>query len=99
MTVLKTQQNNKSGASIFDAQSWVALQPKQIETEWLNTKVLWYITEHGSSSRIEMQHQGLTPELLCYDDCEAGWDIFFLVASNNISTLAKVRLTEVRSGH
>ncbi len=53
-------------------------QPKEIETEWLNTKVLWQITEEGSGSRIEMQHQGLTPELLCYDVCEAGWDMFFL---------------------
>lgn len=53
-------------------------QPKQIETEWLNTKVLWHIAESGPGSRIEMQHQGLTPELLCYDVCEAGWDMFFL---------------------
>ncbi len=53
-------------------------QPKEIETEWLHTKVLWHITEHGNGSRIEMQHQGLTPELLCYDVCAAGWDMFFL---------------------
>ncbi|MEM9585445.1 MAG: SRPBCC domain-containing protein [Pseudomonadota bacterium] len=53
-------------------------QPKEIETEWLDTKVLWHITENANGSRIDMQHQGLTPELLCYDVCEAGWDMFFL---------------------
>ncbi len=53
-------------------------QPKEIETEWLDTKVLWKITAQGNGSRIEMRHQGLTPELLCYDVCEAGWDMFFL---------------------
>ena len=53
-------------------------QPKEIETEWLNTKVLWQITEQLNGSRIEMQHQGLTPDLLCYGICEAGWDMFFL---------------------
>lgn len=53
-------------------------QPKEIETEWLSTKVVWDISEHGTGSRINMQHQGLTPELLCYDVCEAGWDMFFL---------------------
>lgn len=53
-------------------------QPKEIETEWLNTKVLWQITEQEGGSRIEMLHQGLTPNLLCYDVCEAGWDMFFL---------------------
>lgn len=53
-------------------------QPKEIETEWLDTKVFWTITEEETGSKIEMQHQGLTPELLCYDVCEAGWDMFFL---------------------
>lgn len=53
-------------------------QPKEIETEWLNTKVCWRITEQGSGSRVEIHHHGLTPELLCYDICEAGWDMFFL---------------------
>ncbi|MEM1076808.1 MAG: SRPBCC domain-containing protein [Pseudomonadota bacterium] len=53
-------------------------QPKEIETEWLNTKVLWQITEQDGGSRIEMLHQGLTPDLLCYVVCEAGWDMFFL---------------------
>ena len=53
-------------------------QPKEIETEWPNTKVEWHITAHESDSRIEMRHHGLTPALLCYDVCEAGWDMFFL---------------------
>lgn len=53
-------------------------QPKEIETEWLNTKVLWQITEQLNGSRIGMQHRGLTPDLLCYDVCKAGWDMFLL---------------------
>lgn len=36
------------------------VQPKEIETEWLNTKVLWKISEEERGCRIEMQHQGLT---------------------------------------
>lgn len=53
-------------------------QPKEIETEWLGTKVVWGITELRGGSKIEMEHIGLTPELLCYDICQAGWDMFFL---------------------
>lgn len=53
-------------------------KPKEIETEWLNTQVLWQISEHEGGSRIELRHDGLTPDLLCYDVCEAGWDLFFL---------------------
>lgn len=53
-------------------------QPKGIETEWLDTKVLWQITEQEGGSRFEILHQGLSPDLLCYDVCEAGCDMFFL---------------------
>ncbi|WP_299877913.1 SRPBCC domain-containing protein [uncultured Sulfitobacter sp.] len=53
-------------------------QPKEIEAEWLDTKVLWDIRGHVDGTQIELQHAGLTPQLLCYDICEAGWDLFFL---------------------
>ena len=53
-------------------------QPKAIETEWLDTRVLWQIKKRAAGSRIEMRHEGRTPELLCYDVCQAGWDMFFL---------------------
>ncbi|MEM8694007.1 MAG: SRPBCC domain-containing protein [Pseudomonadota bacterium] len=53
-------------------------QPKEIETEWLDTKVVWDITAQGDGALIRLEHAGLTPDLLCYDVCEAGWDMFFL---------------------
>lgn len=53
-------------------------QPKAIETEWLGTKVIWSINEARTGTTIELEHEGLTPQLLCYDICEAGWDMFFL---------------------
>ena len=52
-------------------------QPKAIETEWLDTKVLWTIHEDAEGTRIDLEHAGLNPQLLCYDICEAGWDLFF----------------------
>lgn len=53
-------------------------KPKEIETEWLGTRAVWTLTETGSGTRLDFEHQGLTPELLCYDICEAGWDMFFV---------------------
>ncbi|WP_299747716.1 SRPBCC domain-containing protein [uncultured Tateyamaria sp.] len=53
-------------------------QPKAIETEWLGTRVIWRISEGAAGTKIELEHDGLTPKLLCYDICEAGWDMFFL---------------------
>ncbi len=53
-------------------------QPEEIEKEWLGTKVNWTITPEAKGTKIEIKHAGLTPELLCYDVCQAGWDKFFL---------------------
>ncbi|WP_299649073.1 SRPBCC domain-containing protein [uncultured Tateyamaria sp.] len=53
-------------------------QPKAIETEWLGTQVFWDIHTDAGGTRIDLEHAGLTPQLLCYDICEAGWDMFFL---------------------
>ncbi len=53
-------------------------QPKAIETEWLGTKVNWNIKTDPEGTTIELEHVGLSPQLLCYEICEAGWDVFFL---------------------
>ena len=53
-------------------------QPKEIETERPDTKVARELTAQGDGALIRLEHAGLTPDLLCYDVCEAGWDMFFL---------------------
>jgi hypothetical protein len=53
-------------------------KPKEIETEWLGTRTIWSIAESDGGTEIQLEHQGLTPDLLCYDICEAGWDMFFV---------------------
>ncbi|MEP3277466.1 MAG: SRPBCC domain-containing protein [Stappiaceae bacterium] len=53
-------------------------KPKEIETEWLGTRALWELKEAEGGTEIHFEHQGLTPDLLCYDICEAGWDMFFV---------------------
>jgi len=52
-------------------------QPKEIETEWLGTRVIWVIEETDGGSSITMRHVGLMPGLLCFDICVAGWDHFY----------------------
>jgi len=53
-------------------------QPKEIEQEWLGTKAVFIIESDGDKARIQLEHVGLQPTLLCYDICQAGWDFFFL---------------------
>ena len=53
-------------------------QPREIETEWLDTCVCWAIEHDAGVTEISVVHEGLVPELLCFDVCKAGWDFFFV---------------------
>ena len=53
-------------------------KPDASTTEWLGSKALWRIEPRGSQTAIHFVHDGLTPELDCYDVCEAGWDLYFV---------------------
>lgn len=52
--------------------------PKEIETEWLGSKLIWEIEEVGENTIVSLEHEGLTPDLHCYEICESGWDMFFV---------------------
>ena len=52
--------------------------PKEIETEWLDTRVRWDIQSTDEGVEIRIEHNGLVPSLHCYEICEAGWDMFFV---------------------
>lgn len=51
---------------------------EEIETEWLNTKIIWNIEPQNEGTVVKFEHDGLRPSLLCYEVCEAGWDMFFV---------------------
>ena len=50
---------------------------ENIEKEWVGTKIIWTLTKL-SDARTELQfkHEGLVPELLCFDFCSKSWDHF-----------------------
>ncbi|MEO0440502.1 MAG: SRPBCC domain-containing protein [Pseudomonadota bacterium] len=52
-------------------------KPREIEEEWLHTRVRWDIKSGVDGTEITVEHIGLVPDLLCYDICAAGWDMFF----------------------
>jgi hypothetical protein len=41
--------------------------------EWANTKLIFDITEDDGETHLRFTHDGLTPEVECYKDCEPGW--------------------------
>jgi len=42
--------------------------------EWLHTKLIFDFTECNGLTTLTFTHQGLTPAIECYKDCEPGWN-------------------------
>ncbi|WP_420547018.1 SRPBCC domain-containing protein [Curvivirga sp.] len=53
-------------------------KPESSKTEWLGTTLRFKIEAIEDQVRVELTHDGLTPQKDCYEVCEAGWDHFFL---------------------
>lgn len=41
--------------------------------EWANTKLIFDLYEHNGVTELKFTHEGLTPDLECYKDCDPGW--------------------------
>lgn len=41
--------------------------------EWSNTNMVFDVKEQGGVTEIIFTHEGLTPAIECYKDCEEGW--------------------------
>jgi hypothetical protein len=41
--------------------------------EWANTKLIFDLAENGGVTELNFTHEGLTPDVECYKDCEPGW--------------------------
>ncbi len=61
-----------------DAYHLIANKPDTSQTEWLGTKMIWKIEANAEQTKVHFVHDGLTPDLHCYEVCEAGWDMFFV---------------------
>jgi hypothetical protein len=41
--------------------------------EWANTKLIFDVTEKDGVTTVNFTHEGLTPDIQCYNDCNKGW--------------------------
>jgi hypothetical protein len=41
--------------------------------EWANNKLIFDLNEHDGVTELKFTHEGLTPDVECYNDCEPGW--------------------------
>ncbi|TDW97392.1 SRPBCC family protein [Dinghuibacter silviterrae] len=43
------------------------------KTEWTNTRLIFDLHEQNGVTALTFTHEGLTPDVECYKDCEPGW--------------------------
>lgn len=41
--------------------------------EWANTRLIFDLRENNGVTAVNFKHEGLTPDVECYKDCEPGW--------------------------
>ncbi|MFB9842405.1 SRPBCC family protein [Mucilaginibacter ginsenosidivorans] len=41
--------------------------------EWANTRLIFDLKETGGATALTFTHDGLTPDVECYNDCAPGW--------------------------
>jgi hypothetical protein len=41
--------------------------------EWANTRLIFDLDENNGETALNFKHEGLTPNVECYKDCEPGW--------------------------
>ncbi len=41
--------------------------------EWANTKLVFDFVENNGITALTFTHEGLTPDIECYQDCNKGW--------------------------
>ena len=55
--------------------AWSVIEDSGYGGEWINTAILFHMEEDiDGSCALVLHHQGLTPALDCYGDCQTGWD-------------------------
>ncbi|HET9850554.1 MAG TPA: SRPBCC domain-containing protein [Candidatus Saccharimonadales bacterium] len=49
-------------------QTWV-----KDPAEWVGTKIIWEVKEVPGGTEVHFTHEGLVPQLECFDQCAQGW--------------------------
>lgn len=51
-----------------------------VNDEWVGTTLHWNIEQTNDGCKLSFIHEGLVPELECYEICDAGWTHFILTS-------------------
>jgi hypothetical protein len=56
--------------------AYIDMHQLQRKDEWVDTRIIWTITNDNGATNLSMLHQGLNKSVECYDVCEPAWDYF-----------------------
>ncbi len=56
------------------------------KTEWNGTKMTFEIMPKGDMTELRFTHEGLIPQVECYDMCAMAWDMFITESLYNFMT-------------
>lgn len=44
--------------------------------EWKGTKIIFDISRKGNKTQVTFTHEGLSPQMECYDSCSSTWQMY-----------------------
>jgi len=59
------------------------------KSEWVNTKIIFDITEKDGKTQLRFTHEGLVPEYECYQVCFDAWTSYIQGSLKNLITTGK----------
>lgn len=59
------------------------------KSEWTGTKIIFEIAETGNKTKLVFTHEGLVPEVECYDACSPAWTEYVQHSLLNLITTGK----------
>jgi|ERR1044072_16563 hypothetical protein len=57
--------------------------------EWADTRLIFDLNENNGITALTFKHEGLTPDIECYKDCEKGWTHWIQISLFSYFTTGK----------
>jgi hypothetical protein len=59
------------------------------KSEWIDTKIIFEISEMDGKTQLRFTHEGLVPQYECYDVCEDAWTSYIQGSLKNLIVTGK----------